>query len=245
VARAYTAAREVFEMRDLWAQIEALDNRVPAPMQYAMLYETGRLLRRLSYWLLMNRPALSIEAAVSELRGPVRDLTAHLAGALCGQWRSGFDAVLAHYVDAGVPAGLATRMGLLDAHNSALDLVELASASKVSITDAAQVYFGLGVRLGLDWLHSQIEALHSDGNWQAVARAGLRNSLFQSQRLLTREALSQPGRSTPAGRIETWVTANASNLAQWERMQADMRTAGKADFATLSVGTDALRRLAG
>ncbi len=39
VARAYTAAREVFEMRDLWSQIEALDNRVPAQMQYTMCYE--------------------------------------------------------------------------------------------------------------------------------------------------------------------------------------------------------------
>jgi glutamate dehydrogenase len=245
VARAYTAAREVFEMRELWSQIEALDNRVPAPMQYTMLYETSRLLRRLTYWLLMNRPGLSIEAAVSELRGPVRNLTAHLAEALCGQWRGGFDAVLARYASAGVPAALAKRMGLLDAQNSALDLVELAAASKVAITDAAQVYFGMGARLGLDWIHSQVEALQIDGNWQAVARAGLRNSVFQSQRLLTREALGQPGRVSPAGRIETWVTANASNLAQWERMQADMRTAGKADFATLSVGAEALRRLTG
>jgi glutamate dehydrogenase len=245
VARAYTAAREVFEMRELWAQIEALDNRVPAPMQYTMLYETSRLLRRLSYWLLMNRPSLSIEAAVSELRGPVRTLTAHLADALCGQWRGDFDAVLTSYASAGVPAALATRMGLLDAQNSALDLVELAAASQVSITDAAQVYFGIGTRLGLDWIHAQVEALQSNGHWQAVARAGLRNSVFQSQRLLTREALGQPGRVSPVGRIETWVTANASNLAQWERMQADMRTAGKADFATLSVGAEALRRLTG
>jgi glutamate dehydrogenase len=245
VARAYTAAREVFEMRELWSQIEALDNRVPAPMQYTMLYETGRLLRRLSYWLLMNRPTLSIEAAVSELRGPVRNLTAHLADALCGQWRGDFDAVLTSYASAGVPTALATRMGLLEAQNSALDLVELATASEVTIIDAAQVYFGLGARLGLDWIHSQLQALQSNGNWQAVARAGLRNSVFQSQRLLAREALGQPGRLSPAGRIETWVTANANNLAQWERMQADMRTAGKADFATLSVGAEALRRLTG
>jgi glutamate dehydrogenase len=232
-------------MRDLWSQIESLDNRIPAPMQYTMLYETSRLLRRLTYWLLMNRPSLSIEAAVSELRGPVRNLTAHLAEALCGQWRSGFDAVLARYASAGVPTSLATHMGLLDAQNSALDLVELAAGGKVTITDAAQVYFGMGARLGLDWIHAQVEALQIDGNWQAVARAGLRNSVFQSQRLLTREALGQPGRISPAGRIETWVTANANTLAQWERMQADMRTAGKADFATLSVGAEALRRLTG
>jgi NAD-specific glutamate dehydrogenase len=67
--------------------------------------------------------------------------------------------------------------------------------------------------------------------------------VFHSQRLLTRKALAQPGRNGAASRIESWVAANAVNLAQWERMQADMRTAGKADFATLSVGAETLRRL--
>jgi glutamate dehydrogenase len=243
VARAYTAAREVFEMRELWSQIEALDNKIPAQMQYTMLYETGRLLRHLTYWLLMNRPTLSIDAAVSELRGAIRNLTEHLAEALAGQWRSGFDAVLARYGSAGVPAPLAKRMGLLDAQNSALDLVELATAAKVAVTDAAQVYFGIGARLGLDWIHAQVEALPIEGNWQAVARSGLRDSVFHSQRLLARKVLAQPGRASSAGRIEAWVTANAGNLAQWERMQADMRTAGKVDFATLSVGAETLRRL--
>jgi len=245
VARAYTAAREVFDMRDLWSQIEALDNRIPAQMQYTMLYETGRLLRHLTYWLLMHRPTLSIEAAVSELRGAVRNLTAHLSEALAGQWRTGFEAVLARYSSAGVPAALARHMGLLDAQNSALDLVELATSAEVAVGEAAQVYFGLGARLGLDWIHGQVDALQIDGNWQAVARSGLRDSVFQSQRLLTRKALGQDGRGGPAARIESWVAANAANLAQWERMQADMRSAGKADFATLSVGAETLRRLSG
>jgi glutamate dehydrogenase len=214
-------------------------------MQYTMLYETGRLLRHLTYWLLLRRPTLSIEAAVRELRAPVRNLTGHLPGALAGQWRAGFDAVLARYASAGVPAPLARRMGLLDAQNSALDLVELATASRVPVTDAAEVYFGLGARLGLDWIHAQVESLPIDGNWQAVARSGLRDSVFQSQRLLTQTVLSHPSRLAAAARIEAWVSGNAGKLAQWERMQADMRTAGKADFATLSVGADALRRLTG
>ncbi len=193
----------------------------------------------------MNRPTLSIDAAVSELRAAVRHLTTHLSEALCGQWRTGFDAVLARYASAGVPTMLARRMALLDAQNSSLDLVELSVDSGVAITDAAQVYFGLGARLGLDWIHAQVEALQIDGNWQAVARSGLRDSVFHSQRALTRKALGLSGRRNPADRIQAWVSANAGNLAQWERMQADMRAAGKADFATLSVGADALRRLAG
>ena len=93
--------------------------------------------------------------------------------------------------------------------------------------------------------YHQVNALQIDGNWQAVARAGLRDSVFLSQRLLAQKVLEQPGRLSPAERIKSWVSANAGKLAQWERMQADMRTAGKSDFATLSVGAEALRRLTG
>ena len=35
-----------------------------------------------------------------------------------------------------------------------------------------------------------------------------------------------------------------ANTEQWERMLTDMRAAGAADFATLSVGIETLRRLA-
>ncbi|HTV78943.1 MAG TPA: NAD-glutamate dehydrogenase [Steroidobacteraceae bacterium] len=244
VARAYTAAREVFETRDLWAHIEGLDNRVPAEIQYAMLNETSRLLRHLSYWLLKYRQDLSIDAAVGKLRGSVRTLTAHLAEALAGQWRSNYLAVLARYTDARVPHPLAKRLALLDAQNCTLDIVELAAGAKVPVTDAAHVYFGLGARLGLDWIHAQVEALQIDGNWQVVARTGLRDSLYQSHRALAHKALALARRGSPAARIDAWISASARDLAQWERMQADMRAAGAADFATLSVGIEALRRLA-
>ena len=105
--------------------------------------------------------------------------------------------------------------------------------------------FGLGAHLGLDWIHAQVNALQIEGNWQAVARAGLRDSVFHSQRRLAQQVLDQPGRLRPAARIQAWIDANALSLVQWERMQADMRTAGKSDFATLSVGAEALRRLTG
>ena len=55
IARAYSIAREVFAVRDIWAQIEALDNRIPAAVQYTAMFQTTRLLRHMSYWLLENR----------------------------------------------------------------------------------------------------------------------------------------------------------------------------------------------
>ncbi|MDQ3590646.1 MAG: NAD-glutamate dehydrogenase, partial [Actinomycetota bacterium] len=52
IARAYTAAREAFGLRDLWAQIEALDARVEAQTQIRMLLDARKLVERASRWLL-------------------------------------------------------------------------------------------------------------------------------------------------------------------------------------------------
>src|SRR5438105_8773606 len=43
IARAYTVAREVFRMRPQWAEIEALDSKVPAERQIQMLLEGRRV----------------------------------------------------------------------------------------------------------------------------------------------------------------------------------------------------------
>ena len=44
--------------------------------------------------------------------------------------------------------------------------------------------------------------------------------------------------------MSAWLETAGPDLAHWQRMLADMRAAGAADFATLSVGIDSLRKLA-
>src|SRR6202030_1463401 len=66
IARAYTAAREIFTMREVWEHIEALDNKVPAKVQYEIAFQTSRLLRHMTYWLLAHRKReLQVDAAVA------------------------------------------------------------------------------------------------------------------------------------------------------------------------------------
>ena len=243
IARAYTAAREITGMRVLWSGIEALDNRVPCAVQYDMMFETGRLLRHMTYWLLSHRPRLSIEAAVAELRAGVQELDRHVHGCLTGSWRTHLDAVVQRHLAAGVPAALAQRIGALDAHNCALDIVDLAAARRVPVTDAARLYFGLGAELGMDWLHEQIEKLAIDGNWQAVARTGLRDNLYRTHRRIAELALAA-GRGPPAARVQAFLRG-ARELPHWTSMLESMEKSGAADFATLSVGVETLRRLAG
>ncbi|MGA7537662.1 MAG: NAD-glutamate dehydrogenase domain-containing protein, partial [Steroidobacteraceae bacterium] len=152
IARAYTAAREIFQIRTVWSRIEELDNRVPAKVQYAAAFETSRLLRHATYWLLARRRALKVDAAVAEFRAGVHELESRVGQVLCGSWREQFEQVRAQHLEAGLPADLATRVASLEANNASLDIVELAASQRIAVTEAARIYFEAGARTGLDWL---------------------------------------------------------------------------------------------
>ena len=69
VSRAYTIAREVFDIRDVWQSVERLDNKVAAGVQYAMVQDTIALIRQVTYWLIQrHRGDLGIESQVGRLR---------------------------------------------------------------------------------------------------------------------------------------------------------------------------------
>jgi glutamate dehydrogenase len=232
-------------MRDLWAQIEALDTRVPAKLQYEIAFQTSRLLRHMTYWLLARRKReLQVDAAVAEFGSGVRQLESEIAQVLTGPGRERFEATRKQHIGAGLPAELATRVASLEAHNAALDIVELSSAFRVSVVEAARVYFEVGARIGLDWLRDQIERLSVEGPWQAIARAGLRDGALRIHRRLAERILSRKDRGTAEARVTTWVESVGEELAHWQRTLTEMRAAGASDFATLTVGVESVRKLA-
>ena len=69
IARAYTAAREIFAMREVWEQIEALDNQVPAKLQYEAAFQTSRLLRHATLLAAARSRShgLQVDAAVTRV----------------------------------------------------------------------------------------------------------------------------------------------------------------------------------
>ena len=243
IARAYSIAREVFAMRSMWFDIEALDNKVSAAMQYGMFYRATRLLRHTSYWLLRERGRdLHIENTVRELRPGVEALADQIDSVLGGAARARHDRVHSELSAGGVPEKLARRVARLAMLEPALDIVAMASSEKSPVIEVARVYFELGALLGLDWLHTEIDGLSVDGSWQATARTGLRDAAMRAHRELTLQVLRMRG--SPAQRLAAWSAQREEVLAGWKRTQTEMRAVGTADFATLTVGLDAVRKLA-
>ena len=238
IARAYTAAREAFGLRDLWGEIEGLDGQVPAETQIAMLLRARILLERATRWLLRNRRRpLDIAATVARY-APGAAVLGQALPALLG--RSELDAArtkAAALADAGVPAKLAQRISQLEALVPTFELVEIAAASELDVAAAAEVYFALGARLELHWLRDRIVDLPRETRWEAMARAALRDDVYSEQAGLTAEVLR-------AGvGAERWLQENATAVERSLQVLADIRTGGTLDLARLSVAVREMRNL--
>ncbi len=245
IARAFAIAREISGMRDLWADIEALDDRVPAALQYEMAHETTRLLRHLTYWVLRHLgPNLDIERAVNRLRPGIRELVAGLPELIQGLEIARYDRGLQRFAVDGVPPHVARRVASLGAIHSSVDIVEVALARRAPIGPTARLYFGLGAALGLDWIRGEIERLPVAGHWQALARGTLREDAYSLQRRLCDQLLARGGRGDAAARIEAWMKSGGAAVDNLERMVREMRATASTDFPTLSVALQAVRRLA-
>jgi glutamate dehydrogenase len=244
VARAYAAAREIYDMQRLWEAAEALDNRVPVEIQTGMLLEARKLVERATRWLLHHRRPIDIAAAVSDFTGGAEALAEALPGILVEADREAWDAELEGLASAGVPADLARRVASLGALFSALDVVEVANATGEPVQDVAVIHFMIGHRLGVHWLRDRVAALPRDDRWKAMARAALRDDLFSLHGELTLDVLREaPADGSAAARLDAWAAGNASAVERCHGILSDIRAGGTHDLTTLAVALREVRTL--
>jgi glutamate dehydrogenase len=245
IARAYTAACEVFDMRSLWADIEALDNVVEAQTQTRMLLDWRRLVERATRWFLRNRRSpLDISATVSYFAQGASELTRRLPEFMLDADREAVDHATERLVETGVPSELASRVAVLDAMFSELDIVDIATATDEPLEEVASVYFTLGDRLKLHWLRGHVEKLPRENRWQALARAALRDDLYDQQAELTAEILRSTASDLPAHeRIDAWIDANRAQVERALQVLTDINASGAFGLATLSVALREVRNL--
>jgi glutamate dehydrogenase len=241
IAKAYTAAREILDARDLWAQIEALDSKVAEDTQMNAIKQIWSLLRHFTRWLL-NRPGTSLDIAanVERYRASLSTLRAALPEVLTTTGKADFVASQQKWEGLGLPADLALRLARMPVLRAALDMVEVAQQSGKSVEGVARVFYELGEVLDLDWLRNQIEALPVDGRWHAQARGSLLDELNHQHRSLASQVLMLPGEHGELTPVQAWLQRDDPTLQYTRSMLAEILTQN-ADYPIASV---AVRRLA-
>ncbi|MEE4246850.1 MAG: NAD-glutamate dehydrogenase, partial [Kangiellaceae bacterium] len=150
VAICFTLTKEIFSMSDLWQSIQSLDHKVPAETQVHMLYQTQRMVRRCTRWFLRHRRKnLDINEGILYFKPGVQELQKQVKNCLEGDELEGLEVHIAKLTEQGVPKDLASNISYLSTMFSALDIVELAKMTGMSIKMVAQVYYKLGAELEL------------------------------------------------------------------------------------------------
>jgi glutamate dehydrogenase len=241
IAKAYTAAREILEARELWAAIEELDSKVAEDTQIDAIMQVWALLRHLTRWLL-SRPGgtLDIAANVERYKSDVSALRAALPDALTNTGHGDFAASQEKWEGLGFDTELALRLARLPVLRAALDMVEVARQGHHPIAKVASVFYELGEALDLEWLRGQIEALPVEGHWHAQARGSLLDELNTQHRALALQVLTVAGNRSDISPVTAWLERDDATLKYTRAMLTEILTQN-ADYPIASV---AVRRLA-
>ncbi|HTR83611.1 MAG TPA: NAD-glutamate dehydrogenase [Reyranella sp.] len=247
IARAFAVVRDAWKIRDLWGEVEALDEALKAEAQIRMLVASQRFLTRVVQWTLRRLPQpLDTLAATEQLGAAVAalgDLPASLIGeaesAALAERAAGFEAM-------GAPATTARKAASLETLAGAGDLMLAARANGCSIEEAARIYFRLGERLSLASLGTAAQKLPREGLWPSQAAISMLDELANLHADLLGSALRAAG---PQGcgdaeaALARWSEPRRIALERIDRLKEELGAAGQLDLAMLSVATNELRAL--
>ncbi len=237
VVRAFTLAREIFDLEPLWDQIDALDYQVGSQLQLDLLTQLSAIAQRASRWMLRIRStSTDLPTLIARYQPQARQLRQQLAEWLPASASASWLAAATALEAGGVETTLAHNLAALEFIFPALDIVDLAEASQVPLEQSARAYFAVDAELALSGWRAEINRLPTDTLWQKQARASARDDVYSIARQIT------AGLLRGAGAQDAWRSKNSQAVAKLRALLATMALTAP-DLAPVSVALRELRQL--
>ena len=249
ITRAYVIARDAFDLRPVWRDIEALDLKVDAAVQMDMAHELEMLVERMTVWFLNNaRRPLDIAATIGRYAPGIRELVDDLPEIVAEEDRRGIAAQTARLTERSVPKALARKIASLQVLAAGGDVVQIARESSVPVLDTGRVYFELGSRLGIDWLRHAARAIEPGTDWERLAVESIIDDSYGHQSALTNQVLDvagggKLGSKAAEGVIEVWIASRDGAVGRTVQLLDSLRESEAVDLAMLTVANGQLRGL--
>ncbi len=242
IVRAYTAVREIFGLKEIWADIEALQNGDKAGEMVELFTYVTKFLKRMSIWFLNNmEQPLEMEQVIAQYQLRIQAYRLQMHEFVSGsahEWRM---EAKTQWTKRGIPLKLAENIVALEGMISACDIAMLDDQLPQDLSTIGKVYYTLGAKLQLSWMRLFLREFVSEHHWDRLAVASAINELYEQQRRLTQSVLTKHDASDDLDKLmEEWLEANKNATNRFEQLIYDIKSSERHDMAIIMV---ALRQI--
>ncbi len=246
IVSAHLIADKVFEFDALWKQIENLSG-VETAVQYSIMFDLVRLVRRSTRWFLRNgRENLDVNGNIDKFKDNLQNLWTSLEQLLPENEVEKLVELREKYREANIPDEIINKIITIRPLYSALDIIEIAIGNNLDVNFVAKSYYALGSCLSLAEFREKLSSNPVDDNWDALARAGIRDDIDYYQREIVLGFLknNEITEIDSVEIIEKWLENFSSLVIRWRSILADLRGSKSQEFTIFAVAVRELMDLA-
>jgi len=241
LAKAWVAARDVFNLPALLADIESLDNRIDNAVQTQLINKLTSMVSHATRWIIRNdREHLDCALLIKKYQSSLQTVTRNLPKLLSEQILQQRDLELNDAKQQGVPEALANKLTNTEQSYALLSIIAVANKMKVSEALAAQVYFYAEEQLNLVNISTQLNLLPADSHWQSLAKEAMRDDLEWQQQRIAGSILTLLKGKNVVKAYEDWQAQHQSLAERWHKMADALAAISTPEFSMCQV---ALREL--
>jgi glutamate dehydrogenase len=203
VVKAIFLIRDGFDLPRLWAEVDALDNRIPGSVQNDLHAQINRIITIGTYLALQTQiSAAPLTEAVARLKAAIKGLHGAMTEEVIAE-----TAPLAAELEAqGAPASLIAEIRTLSALVIAPEIMLIADRTGESMARAAESYFGVTKTFRVNRLIVAGERISTSDHYESLALSRGLQQLASARRDIVITALTE--HRTDKKPVQAWIAAD-------------------------------------
>jgi glutamate dehydrogenase len=210
IAAMFVVVERQFDLPRLWAEIE--QQPMPEAARLSLFEEVAVATRaQIADLLRVTTPGTGPVEVLDRIGKGIAALDRQTPDLLLEEARAQSARITDTLSAAGAPAELIARVVRLFELDGAVGIADLGQRERIDVFELTRAFTRLGQALGLDWAQASAARLTPSDPWERLLIAGLARD-FQQLRL---DFLGREGGRTPQAKVEAWLEARASRVAQF------------------------------
>jgi glutamate dehydrogenase len=231
IAALFVVAERLFDLPDLWREIETA--AMPEAARIALFDEVAVGVRaQIADLLRITPPGASPSQVLARIATGIASLDKQTKHLLLEEASAQSARIALRLETAGAPKKLVQKAVRLFEMDGAVGLADLGARLELDELVLTRAFTRLGQALGLDWAQANAARIAPSDPWERLLIAGLARD-FQQLRL---DFLGRSGETggDPQALVESWLSRNASRVAQFKAVVERARNAPAPNAAMLA-----------